>query len=55
MARFVLKTVIAYVDGEYLCDVVNEALKHNKMVDEMKRIILDKYKGKDVVFRLEEK
>ena len=49
------KTIIAYVDGEYLCDVVDEALKHNKMATEMKKIIAERYKDRKVEFRVEEK
>ena len=49
------KTIIAYIDDEYLCDVVDEALKHNKMVMEMKHIIERKYKDRAVEFRVEEK
>jgi len=47
------KTIIAYLDGKYLCDVVYAALDNNKMVDEMKRILVEANPGHKVEFKVE--
>ena len=47
------KTVYAYVDGKRVCDVVDEALRYNLMLIEMKIRIEQKYAGHEVEFKVE--
>ncbi len=51
---YVKKTIIAYLDGEYLTDVVEAALDNNIMVEEMKKRLIKENKGHTVTFQVEE-
>ena len=48
------KTIVAYVDGIRVCDVVDEALRMNIMASEMKKRIQREYAGRKVEFKVEE-
>ena len=48
------KTVYAYVDGQLLCDVVEEALRRNVLASRLKQWIKEKYAGHNVEFKIEE-
>lgn len=47
------KTVVAYLDGKKLCDVVQAALDRNVMVADMKAILIRENPGHEVVFKVE--
>ena len=47
------KTINAYVDGKFLCDVVQAGLDKNKLASEMKKIIIRENAGHKVEFRVE--
>ncbi len=49
------KTVMAYIDGEPLVDVVQAALDNNKLVPEMKRLLVKENPGHEVTFKIEAK
>lgn len=47
------RIVKAYLDGELLCDdVIQAALDNNKMLDEMKRILVEENPNHKVTFRV---
>lgn len=48
------KTIVAYVDGKALCDVVDEALRLNITASEMKKRIQSEYAGHEVEFKVDE-
>ena len=48
------KTMYAYIDGNLLCDVVDEALRLDILATRLKQKIREKYKGHKVEFRIEE-
>ena len=54
MMKVKFKTSNAYIEGEYICDVVAAALKHNLSLREMKDKIVLFNPGKKVEFRVEE-
>lgn len=43
MRRTKRKTVWAYLDGKKLVDVVQAALDNNMMVDDMKKLLVNKF------------
>lgn len=47
------RTVNAYLDGAFLCDVVLAALDNNKTVYEMKDILVAENPGHEVTFKAE--
>lgn len=48
-----IKTVYAYIDGQRLCDVVDEALRLNVMATDLKEQIRKEYEGHCVEFKVE--
>lgn len=50
-----MKTCNAYVDGVYLCDVLEAALDNNVMLPVMKKRIVAENPGAKVEFRVEPK
>lgn len=48
------KTVFAYVNNIFLCDVLQAALDNNKTVNEIKRIIEAENADKIVTFKVKE-
>ena len=49
-----LKVWKAYLDGEILCeDVLQTALDNHKMLDDMKKILVEENPNHKVTFRLE--
>ena len=46
------KTVWAYLDGKKLCDVVEAALDNNKIVDEMRKLLIRENPGHEVKFKV---
>ena len=51
---FKKKTVIAYLDGEYLIDVVEAALDNNMMHNDMKKLLVKENPNHEVTFKVEE-
>jgi|GEM_PF-747176 hypothetical protein len=47
------KTVIAYLDGKELCDVVDAALDSNIMLNDMKKLLIAENPGHKVTFNVE--
>lgn len=47
------KTVIAYIDGKKLVDVVRAALDNNMMVDDLKKVLVKENPGHEVTFKVE--
>ena len=47
------KTIWAYVDGVKLIDVVQVALDNNLMVEEVKKILVEKNKDHEVEFKVQ--
>ncbi len=50
---FKRKTINAYVDGKFLCDVVQAGLENNKLASEMKKVIVRENAGHTVEFKVE--
>ncbi len=48
------KTVNAYLDGQFLVDVVQAALDNNMMVDDLKAKLVAENPGHEVTFKAEE-
>lgn len=46
------KTVIAYLDGKYLCDVLQAALDNHMMLADMKKLLVAENPGHDVTFKV---
>lgn len=53
MKRMKRKTVLAYLDGKKLVDVVKAALDNNMMVDDMKAVLIKENPGHEVTFKCE--
>ena len=53
MKRRKRTTVLAYLDGKKLVDVVQAALDNNMMVDDMKAMLVRENPGHDVTFKTE--
>ena len=51
---FKKKTMIAYLDGEYLTDVVEAALDNNMMLNDMKKLLVKENPNHKVTFKVEE-
>lgn len=51
--RPVRKTLIAYLDGKELCNVVDAALDSNMMIDNMKKLLIAENPGHKVTFNVE--
>lgn len=47
------KTVLAYLDGEKLVDVVKAALDNNMMVDDLKQQLVQENPGHEVTFKVQ--
>lgn len=46
------KTIKAYLDGKFLCDVVKAALDNNKDVQEIKKILINENLNHKVTFKV---
>ncbi len=46
------KTIKAYLDGKFLCDVVKAALDNNKDVQEIKQILVNENPNHTVTFKV---
>lgn len=49
------KTIVAYLDGEPLADVVMAALDNNMTVDELKQKLINENPGHEVTFKVVER
>ena len=49
--KFKRRTIKAYLDGKFLCDVVKAALDSNKTVEEIKQILICENPGHSVTFK----
>ena len=52
MRRGKRKTLWAYLDGQKLVDVVQAALDHNMMVEDMKALLIRENPGHEVTFKV---
>ena len=48
------KTIVAYLDGKVLVDVVQAALDNNMMVDDLKAQLIRENPGHEVTFKSEQ-
>ena len=46
------KTIKAYLDGKFLCDVVKAALDNNMNVDDMKKMLVRENPNHSVTFKV---
>jgi hypothetical protein len=46
------RTIKAYLDGKFLCDVVKAALDNNRTVQDMKKLLVDENPGHAVTFKV---
>ena len=46
------KTVVAYLDGKYLCDVLQAALDNRVMLGDMKKLLVEENPGHVVTFKV---
>ena len=46
------KTIKAYLDGKFLCDVVEAALDNNMTVDDMKKLLVKENPNHSVTFKV---
>ena len=50
--RKVRTTIVAYLDGKKMVDVVQAALDNNMMVDDLKKILVKENPGHEVTFKV---
>lgn len=46
------KTIKAYLDGKFLCDVVLAALDNTKTVQEMRTLLVKENSGHEITFKV---
>lgn len=46
------KTIKAYLDGKYLCDVVQSALDNNMTVADLKALLVRENNGHEITFKV---
>jgi len=47
------KTVIAYMDGKKLCDVVQSALDNNMTLSDMKKLLISENPDHEITFKVQ--
>lgn len=52
MIRRKRKTIKAYINGKFLCDVVKAALDNNLTVDDMKRVLINENPKDNIIFKV---
>ena len=45
--------IVAYIDGEKLCNVIEAALENNMLVSDLKKKLIEENQGHDVTFKIE--
>ena len=55
MRRMKRKYINAYLDGEFLVEVIQAALDNNMMVENMKKLLIKENEGHEVTFKVEAK